>query len=47
MASKHHINVRIGREQGRCIGCKRRIVWGERCEDCKRELAARRRRKPR
>ena len=30
----------------RCLACKRRIAWGERCEDCKRELAARRRRKP-
>ncbi len=33
--------------QQRCLGCKRRIAWGERCENCKRELAARRRRKPR
>jgi hypothetical protein len=31
----------------RCIGCRRRIVWGERCESCKRELRQRKRRKPR
>ena len=31
----------------RCLSCKRSIVWGERCEKCKQELAARRRRKPR
>jgi hypothetical protein len=31
----------------RCVACKRRIVWGDRCESCKRELAARKRRKPR
>jgi hypothetical protein len=35
------------RAEQRCLGCKRRIVWGERCEKCKQELAARRRRKPR
>jgi hypothetical protein len=35
------------RRDQRCLACKRRIAWGERCEDCKRELAARRRRKPR
>jgi hypothetical protein len=23
----------------RCIGCKRRIAWGDRCEKCKQELA--------
>jgi methionyl-tRNA synthetase len=33
--------------QQRCHGCHRRIAWGERCEKCKQELAARRRRKPR
>jgi len=31
----------------RCIACKRRIAWGERCETCKRELRGRKRRKPR
>ena len=31
----------------RFLGCHRPIVWGERCEDCKRGLIARRRRKPR
>jgi hypothetical protein len=35
------------RRDQRCIGCKRSIVWGERCEDCKRELRQRQRRKPR
>jgi hypothetical protein len=33
--------------RNRCIACQRPIVWGDRCENCKRELAARRRRKPR
>jgi hypothetical protein len=31
----------------RCIGCKRQIVWGDRCDSCKRELVARRKRKRR
>jgi hypothetical protein len=31
----------------RCIGCKGQIVYGDRCETRKRELAARKRRKPR
>jgi len=31
----------------RCLSCKRRIVWGDRCEKCKRELRDRQRRKPR
>jgi hypothetical protein len=30
----------------RYIACKRQVVYGERCESCKRELAARKRRKP-
>jgi hypothetical protein len=33
--------------QLRCIGCKRSIVWSDRCEVCKRELRQRQRRKPR
>jgi hypothetical protein len=33
--------------RNRCIACQRPIVWGERCESCKQELAARKRRKPR
>lgn len=35
------------RGEQHCLGCKRRIAWGERCESCKRDLAARKRRKPR
>ena len=31
----------------RCIACKRRIAWGERCETCKQELRQRQRRKRR
>jgi hypothetical protein len=31
----------------RCLACKRRIVWGDRCESCKQELAQRKRRKRR
>jgi hypothetical protein len=33
----------------RCIGCKRRIAWGDRCAKCKQEMAQRlhRKRKPR
>ena len=31
----------------RCIACKRRIAWGERCEGCKRNLRDRQRRKRR
>jgi hypothetical protein len=30
-----------------CVKCRRPITWGERCEDCKRELRQRRMRKPR
>jgi hypothetical protein len=33
--------------RNRCIGCHRFIVYGERCETCKRELRERKRRKPR
>jgi hypothetical protein len=36
-----------GSRGNRCIGCKRHIVWGERCESCKQELRQRKRRKPR
>jgi hypothetical protein len=32
---------------GRCVACHRAIVYGDRCEDCQRELRQRRRRKPR
>jgi hypothetical protein len=35
------------RDQIRCVACRRRIVWGERCESCKRELRQRKRRKRR
>jgi hypothetical protein len=28
-----------------CLGCRRPIVHGERCEDCKRRLRQRQRRK--
>jgi hypothetical protein len=31
----------------RCIACKRAILYGERCEDCKQVLRVRKRRKPR
>jgi hypothetical protein len=31
----------------RCLACHRPIVYGERCENCKRELRERKRRKPR
>ena len=30
-----------------CVGCRRPIAWGERCESCKQELRQRKRRKPR
>jgi hypothetical protein len=36
-----------GGRQQRCIGCKQRILYGERCETCKRALIKRKRRKPR
>jgi hypothetical protein len=50
VASKNHIT--IGQANGRhpsphCLGCKRPIFYGERCEGCKRELRKRQRRKPR
>jgi phage head maturation protease len=35
------------RGEQRCLSCKRRIAWGERCESCKQELRQRQRRKPR
>ena len=39
--------VQYGYHQGpgRCIGCRRPILYGERCEGCKRQLRARKRRK--
>ena len=33
--------------QRRYAGCRRKIVYGERCPDCARELRQRKRRKPR
>jgi hypothetical protein len=30
-----------------CIACRRPILWGERCETCKRDLRRRQARKPR
>ena len=35
------------KETIRCIVCKRRIAWGDRCEQHKQELRQRQRRKPR
>jgi len=32
---------------GRCVGCRRTIFYGERCQDCQRDLRQRQRRKPR
>jgi hypothetical protein len=31
----------------RCIACKRHIVYGDRCQDCREQLRQRKRRKPR
>jgi rRNA maturation endonuclease Nob1 len=52
VASNNHINVGQGNGRHptppRCIGCHRRIVYGDRCPDCAhlvRVKAAKRRRK--
>jgi hypothetical protein len=34
-------------DRRRCIGCKRRIVYGDRCQPCQQKLRVRQRRKPR
>jgi hypothetical protein len=34
-----------GRPTGNCVACRRRITWGQRCEDCKQRLRLRQRRK--
>jgi hypothetical protein len=51
VASNNHINVGQGNGRHptppRCIGCHRRIVYGDRCPDCQRKLRQRRKRKPR
>jgi hypothetical protein len=47
VGSKAHIPYGVTR-RGRCIGCYRRIVRGQRCDDCERLArirAATRRRK--
>jgi hypothetical protein len=38
----HRITRPIG-----CVACHRPIVYGDRCEDCKRRVRQRQRRKPR
>jgi hypothetical protein len=49
---KGHFRARVlfgpsaTRKRG-CIGCRRPIVYGDRCEDCKRRVRQRQRRKPR
>jgi hypothetical protein len=45
--TRHATATARGGERARCITCQRPIVWGERCEGCKRELRQRQRRKPR
>lgn len=50
--AKHHFNVGItgkGRSTrwGHCLGCGRRIFYGDRCPPCAQELRQRKRRKPR
>jgi rRNA maturation endonuclease Nob1 len=45
---KHHFT--IGKRQGgplRCKGCRRTILYGDRCPDCQQQLRQRRKRKPR
>jgi hypothetical protein len=42
-----HITGTARSTGGRCLGCRRVIVYGERCEGCKQELRQRRKRKPR
>jgi hypothetical protein len=32
---------------GRCVACHRTVFYGERCQDCQRELRQRRKRKSR
>jgi hypothetical protein len=46
--AKHHMNVGIGRAQGKCIRCGRRIVGpGDRCQYHRNELRQRHKRKRR
>jgi hypothetical protein len=42
-----HAGWNLRGEQQRCVKCLRPIVWGQRCETCKRELRRRQARKPR
>ena len=35
------------RQRHDCVGCRRPIIYGERCQDCQRQLRLRKRRKPR
>jgi hypothetical protein len=47
--SGHYYVAPQGARRGpeRCVGCKKPIVYGDRCEACKRELRRRVARKPR
>jgi hypothetical protein len=44
-AHDHRRWLPLAERQQRCIGCHRAILWGDRCEDCKRKLRQRQRRK--
>jgi hypothetical protein len=45
---KHHFKVGVGRSPARCLGqCGKRLVYGDRCPDCARELRQRRKLKRR
>jgi hypothetical protein len=47
---KHHFRVGItgkGIRPPRCLGCKRTVVYGDRCPTCQQKLRHRRKRKPR
>jgi cellulose synthase/poly-beta-1,6-N-acetylglucosamine synthase-like glycosyltransferase len=45
MGSRNHITVGTPGYGLKCKGCRRPIVYGERCETCKRTLRQRQRRK--
>jgi hypothetical protein len=47
VARKHRRWLPVSEQRQLCIACRRPILFGERCEGCKRELRQRQRRKPR
>jgi hypothetical protein len=47
MSSKTHFKVGRAGTPRYCLGCSRRLVFGDRCPPCQQRLRERKRRKPR